>query len=279
MPVPEGALFAWDRDSSYVQEPPYFADFALQPESPADIRGARILAVLGDSVTTDHISPAGSIAVESPAGRYLYNHGVAPCDFNTYGSRRGNHEVLLRGTFANVRLRNALAGGREGGWTVHHPSGELLPIYDAAMRYRAESVPLVIFAGKEYGTGSSRDWAAKGTALLGVRAVIARSFERIHRSNLVGMGVLPLEFEEGTSTETLELDGSETVDVEGLSGAAPGGRVTVRIRRASGEEVSFSCLARLDSSMDVEYFAHGGLLPLVLRSKLAGETEAGATAG
>ena len=279
MPVPEGALFAWDRDSSYVQEPPYFADFALQPESPADIRGARTLAVLGDSVTTDHISPAGSIAVESPAGRYLYNHGVAPCDFNTYGSRRGNHEVLLRGTFANVRLRNALAGGREGGWTVHHPSGELLPIYDAAMRYRAESVPLVIIAGKEYGTGSSRDWAAKGTALLGVRAVIARSFERIHRSNLVGMGVLPLEFEEGTSTETLELDGSETVDVEGLSAAAPGGRVTVRIRRASGEEVSFSCLARLDSSMDVEYFAHGGLLPLVLRSKLAGETEAGATAG
>ncbi len=270
MPVPEGALFAWDRDSTYVQEPPYFDDFTETPPAPADISGARVLAVLGDSVTTDHISPAGSIAVESPAGRYLYNHGVPPCDFNTYGSRRGNHQVLLRGTFANVRLRNALAGGREGGWTTHQPSGALLTIYDAAMRYKQEQVPLVVFAGKEYGTGSSRDWAAKGTALLGVRAVIAESFERIHRSNLVGMGVLPLELEAGTSVADLGLDGTETVDVQGLAGeSVPGARVTVRIRRADGQETVLACVARLDSRVDVEYFLHGGLLPRVLRSKLA----------
>jgi aconitate hydratase len=278
MPVPEGALFQWDGESTYVREPPYFAGFTVQPEAPGDIRGARVLAVLGDSVTTDHISPAGSIALESPAGRYLYNHGVAPCDFNTYGSRRGNHEVLLRGTFANVRLRNALAGGREGGWTTHQPSGELLSIYDAAARYQAESVPLVVFAGKEYGAGSSRDWAAKGTALLGVRAVIAQSFERIHRSNLAGMGVLPLELGDGAGIESLGLDGSETVDIEGLADLAPGSRVMVRVRRPADEEITLSCVARLDSSMDVEYFMHGGLLPLVLRSKLAREAGAVVTA-
>ena len=207
------------------REPPFFEGFKAEPEPPRDIRGARLLGIFGDSVTTDHISPAGSIAPDSPAGRYLREHGVEPCDFNTYGARRGNHEVLLRGTFANVRLRNLMAGGREGGWTIHHPSGELLSIYDAAMRYQAESVPLVIFAGKEYGTGSSRDWAAKGTALLGVRAVIAESFERIHRSNLVGMGVLPLELAGGATVVSLGLDGSELVDVEGIeAGLAPGGR-------------------------------------------------------
>ncbi len=271
MPVPEGALFAWDRDSTYVQEPPFFADFASEPEPPVDVRDGRILAVLGDSVTTDHISPAGSIDLESPAGRYLYNHGVAPCDFNTYGSRRGNHEVLLRGTFANVRLRNALARGREGGWTTHQPSGEVLSIFDAARRYQEESVPLVIFAGKEYGTGSSRDWAAKGTALLGVRAVIARSFERIHRSNLVGMGVLPLELEAEVDVESLGLDGTETVDILGMAGMSePGGSVTVVVHRASGEEVSLPCRARLDSRVDLEYFVHGGLLPRVLRTTLTG---------
>jgi len=268
MPVPEGALFDWQEDSTYIQEPPYFEGLRLQPAPPDDVLDARILAVFGDSVTTDHISPAGAIAEDSPAGRYLYNRGVAPCDFNTYGSRRGNHEVLLRGTFANVRLHNSLAGGREGGWTVHQPSGDLLSIYEAAFRYRDESVPLVIFAGKEYGTGSSRDWAAKGTALLGVRAVIAESFERIHRNNLVGMGVLPLELDEGMEVEALALDGSELIDMRGLGSLQPGGRVAVRVRRSSGDEVMLSCRARLDSTADVEYFVHGGLLPRVLRARL-----------
>ena len=235
MPVPRGPLFSWDPASTYVREPPFFDHFARTAEPIRTIASARILALLGDSVTTDHISPAGSIAPESPAGRYLEQAGVAPADFNTYGARRGNHEVLMRGTFANVRLRNRMAGGREGGWTTHHPSGEVLSIYEAAMRYRAESVPLVIFAGKEYGTGSSRDWAAKGPALLGVRAVVAESFERIHRSNLAGMGILPLELPAGVTVAGLELDGSELVDVEGIGeadGLAPGATVTVRIRRA-----------------------------------------------
>ncbi|MGI5939938.1 MAG: aconitate hydratase AcnA [Thermoleophilia bacterium] len=270
MPVPTGALYQWQHDSTYVQEPHFFAAFTLEPKPVSDVHGARILGVFGDSVTTDHISPAGAIGEDGPAGRYLYNHGVAPCDFNTYGSRRGNHEVLMRGAFANVRLRNGLAGDHEGGWTTHQPSGELMSIYDAAMRYQQEAVPLVIFAGKEYGTGSSRDWAAKGTALLGVRAVIARSFERIHRSNLVGMGVLPLELNPELTIGDLELDGTEQVDIEGLSvGLAPGARVLVRIRRKSGKEVFVPCVARLDSSVDVEYFEQGGLLPRVLRSKLA----------
>jgi aconitate hydratase len=226
------------------------------------------LGIFGDSVTTDHISPAGSIAPDSPAGRYLQEQGVEPCDFNTYGARRGNHEVLLRGTFANVRLHNLMAGGREGGWTVHQPSGDLLSIYDAAMRYKAQSVPLVIFAGKEYGTGSSRDWAAKGTALLGVRAVIAESFERIHRSNLVGMGVLPLELT-GGSGEGLALDGSETVDIVGIEGGlTPGAEVTVRVHGGSSGEREIVCRARLDSSVDADYFRQGGVLPWVLRGKL-----------
>ena len=277
MAVPAGALFQWDPESTYVQEPPFFDDFTAEPVAPRDIAGARVLAILGDSVTTDHISPAGSIAPDSPAGRFLIERGVQPCDFNTYGSRRGNHEVLMRGTFANVRLRNAMAGGREGGWTTHFPSGELMTIYDAACCYQAEDVSLVIFAGKEYGTGSSRDWAAKGPALLGVRAVIAESFERIHRSNLVGMGVLPLELDAGITVESLGLTGGELVDIQGISaGLTPGAPVTVRIRRSEGPEASgrggaertVMCRARLDSSVDVDYFQNGGVLPRVLRLKL-----------
>jgi len=269
MTVPKGALYQWDPDSTYVREPPFFEGFTAEPAPPRDIRGARLLGILGDSVTTDHISPAGSIAPDSPAGLYLQEQGVQQCDFNTYGARRGNHEVLLRGTFANVRLRNLMAGGREGGWTIHHPSGEVLSIYDAAIRYRAESVPLVIFAGKEYGTGSSRDWAAKGTALLGVRAVIAESFERIHRSNLVGMGVLPLELEPGVTVESLGLDGAETVDVDGIgAGLAPGANVVMTVHYVAADDLMLACRARLDSSVDVEYFEHGGVLPRVLRLKL-----------
>jgi aconitate hydratase len=268
--VPEGPLFRWDEKSTYVQEPPFFTDFAVDPAAVGDVRGARILALLGDGVTTDHISPAGSIGADTPAGRYLRAHRVKPADFNTYGARRGNHEVLLRGTFANVRLHNRMAEGREGGWTKHHPSGEILPIYDAALRYAAEGAPLVVFAGREYGTGSSRDWAAKGTALLGVRAVVAESFERIHRSNLVGMGVLPLELPPDTTVESLGLDGSESVDIQGLaSGLRRGGEATVSVRRADGEELSVACRMRLDSSTDVDYYVHGGVLPRVLRLKLA----------
>ena len=267
--VPEGALYRWDTDSTYVQEPPFFTGFTAEPGEPGELVGARILAVLGDSVTTDHISPAGSIAVDGPAGRYLLEHGVQPADFNTYGARRGNHEVLMRGTFANVRLRNHMAGGREGGWTVHYPSGDVLPIYDAALRYQQEGVPLVVFAGKEYGSGSSRDWAAKGPALLGVKAVIAESFERIHRSNLVGMGILPLELQRGVTVESLALDGSEVIDAAGVGEApTPGGDILVAIHRATGEDVRLTCRARLDSSVDVEYYQHGGVLPRVLRLKL-----------
>ncbi|MFH0917371.1 MAG: aconitate hydratase AcnA [bacterium] len=269
MAVPAGALYEWDPASTYVREPPFFEDLAARPAPPGDIPGARVLGIFGDSVTTDHISPAGSIAPDSPAGRYLIEQGVQPRDFNTYGARRGNHEVLLRGAFANVRLHNLMAEGREGGWTTHHPSGELLPIFDAAMRYQAESVPLVIFAGKEYGTGSSRDWAAKGTALLGVRAVIAESFERIHRSNLVGMGVLPLELESHVTVESLRLDGSETVDIEGIgAGITPGGALVVTVHSVDRDDLMLSCRARLDSTVDVEYFEHGGVLPKVLRLKL-----------
>ncbi len=271
MAVPQGVLYQWDPGSTYVREPPFFESFSAQPAPPGDIRGARLLGIFGDSVTTDHISPAGSIALDSPAGRYLREQGVESCDFNTYGARRGNHEVLLRGTFANVRLHNLMAGGREGGWTTHYPSGELLSIYEAAMRYKAESVPLVIFAGKEYGTGSSRDWAAKGTALLGVRAVIAESFERIHRSNLVGMGVLPLELA-GGNVPNLGLDGSETVDIEGMEGGlTPGAEVMVRLRGGVSGDRDLACRARLDSSVDAEYFRHGGVLPWVLRGKLSGK--------
>ncbi|MBN1629124.1 MAG: aconitate hydratase, partial [Thermoleophilia bacterium] len=299
--VPQGALFAWDPDSTYVREPPFFHDLRTAPAAPGDIRAAAVLAVLGDSVTTDHISPAGSIPRTSPAGRYLLEHNVRPADFNTYGSRRGNHEVLVRGTFANERLRNRMVVDREGGWTTAYPSGEVLPIYDAAMRCLAVAAPLVVLAGKEYGTGSSRDWAAKGPALLGVRAVIAESFERIHRSNLVGMGVLPLELEPGVTWSRVGVNGSEIVSIEGVGAInGPGATVTVRLRRplralraqagllgegaliggrqigraetggADPDEVVLTCRVRLDSMVEVEYFRHGGVLPYVLRAKSGG---------
>ncbi|MGH2348450.1 MAG: aconitate hydratase AcnA, partial [bacterium] len=266
LPVPDSEVYAWDVASTYIQEPPFFADLPAVPAAPADVQGARVLVWVGDSVTTDHISPAGAIHKDSPAGRYLVEHGVAPPAFNTYGARRGNHEVMMRGTFANTRLRNRLAGGREGGWTTHLPSGDVLSIYHAAIRYQAEGVPLIVLAGAEYGSGSSRDWAAKGPALLGVRAVIAESFERIHRSNLVGMGVLPLQFMSGHNAESLGLDGHERFDIEGIAaGLQPKMTVTVRATRVDGRMITFQATARLDTPVDVEYYRHGGILPYVAR--------------
>lgn len=267
--APKGDRFAWDRDSEYVKEPPFFEGVRPEPTPLSDISGARALAVLGDSVTTDHISPAGSIAADSPAGKYLVAHGVQPKDFNSYGSRRGNHEVMMRGTFANIRLRNLMVPGVEGGYTVHLPDGERMTIYDAAMRYREEGVPLVVIAGKEYGSGSSRDWAAKGTQLLGVRAVIAESYERIHRSNLVGMGVLPLEFVSGQNREKLGLTGCEVYTIEGLgSELKRGQKVKVHAQAEDGKLTEFEALARMDTPEDVEYIRHGGILPFVLRELL-----------
>jgi aconitate hydratase len=269
LPVPAGDLYAWDAASTYIKSPPFFEGMGRTPSPLGDVRGARALAVLGDSVTTDHISPAGSIPADGPAGRYLVSLGVAPKDFNSFGARRGNHEVMLRGTFGNIRLRNLLVPGVEGGVTRHLPDGEQIAIYDAAVRYRSERVPLVVLAGKEYGTGSSRDWAAKGTLLLGVRAVLAESFERIHRSNLVGMGVLPLEFLPGESRTSLGLTGEERYDVEGVAeGLAPGKRLRVRAVRDDGATTQFEVVARVDTLDDVEYYRHGGLLPYVLRGLL-----------
>jgi aconitate hydratase len=265
LPAPGGQAFVWDPRSTYVREAPWFLPFPEAPEPAPPVRGARALAVLGDSVTTDHISPAGSIAPSSPAGRWLQAEGVAVADFNSYGARRGNHEVMVRGTFANVRLRNLLVPGVEGGVTVHRPSGERLSIYDAAMRYAAEGVPLVVVAGLEYGTGSSRDWAAKGTRLLGVRAVVARSFERIHRANLVGMGVLPLQLPDEVTPRSLALDGTETLDVELPSGAAPRARATLVVRRADGRAETVTATLRIDTPVEAEHFRHGGILPFVLR--------------
>jgi aconitate hydratase len=263
--VPSGESFAWDPSSTYVRRPPFFEALPAEPEPITDIDGARVLAVLGDSVTTDHISPAGSIKRDSPAGRYLIEHGVAPKDFNSYGSRRGNHEVMMRGTFANIRLRNQLAPGTEGGVTLHLPEGEEMPIYDAAMRYLKEDTPLVVLAGKEYGSGSSRDWAAKGTRLLGVRAVIAESFERIHRSNLVGMGVLPLQFSQGESVESLGLSGHETFTVSGLTeGDSIPREVMVR-----ADDKEFKVTVRIDTPKEQRYYRHGGILQFVLRGLLA----------
>jgi aconitate hydratase len=297
--APEGELYRWQDDSTYVKHPPYFEAMAREPASVTDVRGARVLAVLGDSITTDHISPAGSIKKDSPAGRYLLAHGVEEKDFNSYGSRRGNHEVMVRGTFANVRLRNKLAPGTEGGFTRHLPDGQPMTIYDAAVRYRDEGVPLVVLAGKEYGAGSSRDWAAKGPLLLGVRVVIAESYERIHRSNLVGMGVLPLQFKPGESATSLSLTGEEIYDVEGLpqalgAGPAAGGDVTVRAsagdihctdrvvvdavagreltvraRTADGKTRTFQAIVRIDTPQEARYYQHGGILPYVLRQLLA----------
>jgi aconitate hydratase len=274
LPVPEGDLFRWDASSTYVKHPPYFEGMAKEPAAVEDIHGARMLALLGDSITTDHISPAGSIKAQSPAGRYLLEHGVAPKDFNSYGSRRGNHEVMVRGTFANVRLKNQLVPGTEGGVTRHLPDGGQMSIFDAAMMYGQQGVPLIILAGKEYGSGSSRDWAAKGPRLLGVRVVIAESYERIHRSNLVGMGVLPLQFSPGDGAHRLGLTGEEVYDLEGLaetvaSGFASGREITVRARSADGAEKRFQTRVRIDTPQEVLYYQHGGILPYVLRQLLA----------
>ncbi|HFD81398.1 MAG TPA: aconitate hydratase AcnA [Gammaproteobacteria bacterium] len=261
---PEGQLFGWRDDSTYIRNPPYFEGMSREPGEVSDIHGARVLALLGDSVTTDHISPAGAIKPDSPAGRYLLEHGVQPADFNSLGSRRGNHEVMMRGTFANIRLRNLLAPGTEGGVTLHLPDGEPMSIYDAAMRYREEGVPLVVLAGKEYGSGSSRDWAAKGPRLLGVRAVIAESYERIHRTNLVCMGILPLQFREGESAAALGLSGREQFHIEGL-GDGSASEVSVRALAEDGSEKRFQARVRIDTPQEIEYYRHGGILPYVLR--------------
>jgi len=263
LPVPEGELFAWDSDSTYVRRPPYFDGMPREPEPVEDIHGARCLVLLGDSVTTDHVSPAGAIRPDSPAGKYLVEHGIARKDFNSYGSRRGNHEVMVRGTFANVRLRNLLVQGSEGTWTVHVPSGEEMTIFEASERYLAEGTPLIVIAGKEYGTGSSRDWAAKGPKLLGVKAAIAESYERIHRSNLLMMGVLPLQFMDGDSAESLGLTGREEFSITGLENAEAR-EVTVR-----ADEKEFRARLRLDTPREREYLGHGGILPFVLRRLLA----------
>ena len=265
LPSPSGAMFDWDPDSTYVREPSFFEGMADEPTPPRDIEGARVLALLGDSITTDHISPAGSISASSPAAVHLRECGVEVRDFNTYGARRGNHEVMVRGTFANIRLRNRLAGGREGGFTTHLGSGEVMSIFDAAVRYAAEGTPLLVIAGAEYGSGSSRDWAAKGPQLQGVRAVIAQSFERIHRSNLVGMGILPLQFLPGQNAESLGLDGRESYAIRGVAQARPGGTLRVLAARDGGGGVDFQVTVRLDSGTDVEYFRHGGILQMVLR--------------
>jgi aconitate hydratase len=267
--VPEGSRYVWDRSSTYIREPPFFQHLRADPVPPGDITGARVLASLGDSVTTDHISPAGAIPRNGPAAKYLREHGVEQVDWNTFGARRGNHEVMMRGTFGNVRIKNRLVPDKEGNWTVHIPSGEVMSIYDAAMKYIEEGTPLLVLAGKEYGTGSSRDWAAKGATLLGIHAVLAESFERIHRSNLVGMGVLPLVFQPGESRESLGLTGREVYDVSGLaSGLVPGGLVTVRARNEDGKETAFKAVVRLNSPVEVEYMSHGGILPRVLRKFL-----------
>ena len=275
--VPEGERFQWDEQSTYVRLPPYFEGMPAEPQEISELDGARVLALLGDSVTTDHISPAGAIKRDGPAGAYLQAQGVSPRDFNSYGSRRGNHEVMVRGTFANIRLRNQLAPGTEGGVTRHLPDGEETSIYDAAMRYAEEGVPLVVLAGKEYGSGSSRDWAAKGTKLLGVRAVIAESFERIHRSNLVGMGVLPLQYPDGESAASLGLSGEEVFSIDGIAdaagavGGAQGSAQSVRVTasREHAEPIVFDARVRIDTPREAEYFRHGGILQYVLRTLLA----------
>jgi aconitate hydratase len=270
IPASAGETYAFDPKSTYIQEPPFFAGFSMQPGSISEITGARALGVFGDSVTTDHISPAGSIKKSSPAGRFLVDSGVAFEDFNSYGSRRGNDRVMTRGTFANVRIKNLMLGGEEGGSTLLQPEGTKLSIYDAAQEYRRRGTPLVILAGQEYGTGSSRDWAAKGTNLLGVRAVVAQSFERIHRSNLVGMGVLPLQFKEGTTAATLRLDGTETYDVLGLGGSLrPQQDLTLRVTRRSGEALDVPVRCRIDTPIEIDYYQHGGILPYVLRQIIA----------
>jgi aconitate hydratase len=267
--VPAGERYEWDENSSYVRKPPFLEGMRPEPEPLGDITGARVLAVLGDSVTTDHISPAGSIRPSSPAGLWLQSQGVSVAEFNSYGARRGNHEVMIRGTFANPRIRNGLLAGTEGGVTAHLPDGEQMTIFDAAVRYQSEGVPLVVLAGKEYGSGSSRDWAAKGPALLGVRAVLAESFERIHRSNLIGMGVLPLQFLQGENAESLGLTGRESIEVTGLAGASLNELVGRElVMRADGR--SIRVILRVDTPGEAEYLWHGGILPYVVRALATG---------
>jgi aconitate hydratase len=274
LPVPKGETYAWEKDSTYIRQAPYFDDMVLKPSAIEDIKGARVLAVLGDSVTTDHISPAGSIKKDGPAGKYLIAHGVQPADFNSYGSRRGNHEVMVRGTFANVRLRNKMVN-TEGGFTRHLPDGAEMSIFDASEKYHAEKVPLVILAGKEYGSGSSRDWAAKGPRLLGVRAVIAESYERIHRSNLVGMGILPLQFLPGENAETLKLTGEEIFEIAGIRDVvekfSSGRKITVRVK--GGKATELQAIVRIDTPQEALYYANGGILQYVLRQLLAGKAQ------
>jgi aconitate hydratase len=270
IPARLGQVYQWDEQSTYIQEPPFFANFSLQPGGIAEIQGARPLGIFGDSVTTDHISPAGSIKRTSPAGKYLVECGVNFIDFNSYGSRRGNDRVMTRGTFANVRIKNLMTPGVEGGVTRFQPGGGQMSIFDAAAKYAENNTPLIILAGLEYGTGSSRDWAAKGARLLGVKVVVARSFERIHRSNLVGMGVLPLQFSEGVSAQTLKLDGTETYDVLGLdSSLKPRQDLTLRITRATGAAENVTVRCRIDTPIETEYYQHGGILPFVLRQLAA----------
>jgi len=270
IPSTAGDVYKWDEKSTYIQEPPFFTQFGLQPGAIKEISGARPLAIFGDSVTTDHISPAGSIKKTSPAGKYLVEHGVTFEDFNSYGSRRGNDRIMTRGTFANVRIKNLMAPGTEGGVTKYQPGGEPMSIYDAAMKYAEHRTPLIVVAGQEYGTGSSRDWAAKGTALLGVKAVVAQSFERIHRSNLVGMGVLPLQFKEGTTAQTLKLDGTEVFDLVGLgANLKPQQDLTLRITRANGQVEDVAVRCRIDTPIEIDYYQHGGILPYVLRQLVA----------
>ncbi len=264
--IPKGRTYLWEDSSTYVRKPPFFTDIPKTPPPAKDLAGARALVMLGDSVTTDHISPAGNIAKNSPAAKYLVAHGVSPADFNSYGARRGNHEVMMRGTFANIRLKNFLIPGSEGNVTIHFPSGEQMSIYDAAMKYQASKIPLVVLAGAEYGTGSSRDWAAKGTMLLGVKAVIAKSFERIHRSNLAGMGVLPLQFEPGQDAASLGLSGQETFAVSGIAeGLSPKKKLTVTATDTEGRKKTFTAVCRLDTPNEVDYYRNGGILHFVLR--------------
>jgi aconitate hydratase A / 2-methylisocitrate dehydratase len=274
IPTTTGNVYDWDAESTYIREPPYFENFSNEVGTWQDVHGARPLAIFGDSVTTDHISPAGAIKASSPAGLYLQEKGVLIEDFNSYGARRGNHEVMVRGTFANVRIRNLMVPGVEGGVTIHHPSGDRISIYDAAMRYQSEGVPLIVLAGQEYGTGSSRDWAAKGTRLLGAKAVVAQSFERIHRSNLVGMGVLPCQFKEGVNAASLRLDGTEQFELIGLEkGVKPLQDLTLVINRADGTKEEVPVTLRIDTPIEIDYYQHGGILPFVLRQLLAGTTD------
>jgi aconitate hydratase len=270
LPAPAGLNFDWDRESTYIQEPPYFEDFGDEPTVRSEVMGARVLVGFGDSVTTDHISPAGAIPPSAPGGQFLVGNDVPRREFNSYGSRRGNHDVMVRGTFGNIRLRNKLTPNMEGDWTIHQPDGEQMRIYEASEKYQTEGVPLIVLAGKEYGTGSSRDWAAKGPMLLGVRVVIAESLERIHRSNLIGMGVLPLVYKNGDTADSLGLDGTESYDVPGVGNSVePGSTVTVTATSEDGKVTEFDCLVRIDTAIENEYYRNGGLLPYVLRQMMA----------